>query len=92
MSRVRLSDRQQFALLALDALGTPSGGAALAARMTADGRETSAAGAHQAASALAVKKLAIKGHPAGATHIRYEITNAGRELAATIRAAQAGRG
>lgn len=87
MSTVKLSERQQAALLALADHGVPITGGVLAGQMTANGRETRAAGAHQAASALVDKKLAIKGYPAGATHIRYEITNAGRELAAQIRSA-----
>jgi hypothetical protein len=87
MTAVRLSDRQQFALLALAGLGTPVGGGSLAARMTANGRETSAAAAHQAANGLVNKKLAIKGYPAGCDHIKYEINNDGRRLAAQIRGA-----
>jgi hypothetical protein len=87
VSAIRLSDRQQLALLALDSLGTPVGGGSLAARMTTNGRETSTAAAHQAANGLRDKGLAIKGYPAGCDHIKYEITNAGRELAARLRGA-----
>lgn len=87
MTAVRLSDRQQAALLALADLGTPVSGNMLAARMCANGRETSTAAAHQAANGLRDKKLAIKGYPAGAIRIRYEITGQGRRLAAQIRAA-----
>jgi hypothetical protein len=84
---MKLSDRQEFALLALDGLRAPAGGAGLAARMTANGRETSTAGAHQAANGLVNKKLAIKGYPAGIEYSRYEITNEGRKVAAALREA-----
>ena len=84
---MRLSARQEAALLALDDLGTDVGGGKLAATMTASGRETSTAAAHQAANGLANKKLAIKGRPAGGEHIHYEITNEGRRMAATLREA-----
>lgn len=87
MSTVRLSYRQQVALLALADHSRPISGSVLAARMTANGRETNAAGAHQAAGGLASKGLAIKAYPEGASLIRYEITNAGRALAAQIRSA-----
>lgn len=87
MTAVRLSDRQRAALLALPDDGTPIGGITLAVRMCQGGRETSAAGAHQAANGLDGKELAVKYYPAGATHIRYKLTDKGRELAAQIRGA-----
>jgi hypothetical protein len=83
---VRLSDRQLAALLALADLGRPASGGALASQMTRNGRETSTAAAHQAASGLRGKRLAVKGYPGGAALIRYEITSEGRRLAAQIRA------
>jgi len=87
VTSIKLSDRQQFALLALDRLGTPVGGPKLAEVMTAIGRETSTAAAHQAANGLAAKKLAVKGYLANGDHIKYEITNEGRRVAARLRGA-----
>ena len=88
LAAVKLSPRQEAALLTLDDHEIPIGGGALAERMGVYGRQWSAAAAHQAASALCGKGLAVKGHPEGATHIRYEITGEGRELAARVRAAR----
>jgi hypothetical protein len=85
LTAVRLSDRQQFALLALDGLSEPATGGTLASHMTRHGRETSIAAAHQAANGLVIKKLAIKRYPEGSPVIRYEITGEGRRLAAQLR-------
>lgn len=87
MTAVRLSERMQVALLALADHDVPIGGGVLAGQMSTYGREWSPASAHQAASGLCDKGLAVKAYPAGATHIRYEITDKGRKLAARIRAA-----
>lgn len=81
----RLSPRQQAALLALAVLSEPATGGTLASQMTRNGRETSIAAAHQAASGLRNKGLAIKGYPEGSDLIRYEATSEGRKLAARIR-------
>lgn len=95
MSTVKLSDRQQFALLALceaaeielaDSRGT--GGPWLAELMTRAGRETSAAGAHQAANGLTLKGLATKSLGTATGYVRYKLTDTGRRLAAQIRDAR----
>lgn len=88
---MKLSDRQAAALAALDALGCPASGAALAQRMTASGMQTSPAAAHQAASGLVRKGLAVKGYPAGAPAIRYQLTDNGRRAATAIDPDQAER-
>jgi len=84
MSTVKLSDRQHAALLALADLLGLAGGPELAGQMTANGRETNPAGAHQAANGLVGKHLATKGHYDEEGHIRYLITPEGKRLAAQI--------
>lgn len=88
MSTVRLSDRQHAALLALahSANIGPITGSALAGQMTANGRDTSTAAAHQAADGLYRKNLAAKS-AGGSQPVRYELTGMGRRLAARFRAA-----
>jgi hypothetical protein len=88
MSAVKLSERQQAALLALADLQGPAYGDALVAQMCSNGRETSLAAAHQAANALDGKGLAWKLYSRHREPIRYEITAKGRELAARIRGAE----
>lgn len=83
VSSVRLTDLQRVALLALAELGASVRGGELAERMTALGRETSTASAHQAANGLAGKYLAVKYSDAGL--IRYEITATGLVLAERLR-------
>jgi hypothetical protein len=82
---MKLSERETAALLALADHDVPVGGGTLARTMSANGRPTSTAAAHQAANALANKGLAIKGIPEEGLHVRYEINNKGRELAARYR-------
>lgn len=83
VSSVRLSDLQRFALLALDDRGVSLRGDELAEEMSAVGRETTTAAAHQAGNGLAGKGLAVKGSDAGL--IRYEITALGRVIAERLR-------
>lgn len=75
---VRLSDRQEAALLALSGRDTAADGATLAGRMSEIWRETSPAAAHQAANGLVVKNLAIKGYLGPDDRMRYLLTPAGR--------------
>lgn len=86
MTAVRLSERQQAALLALADHGAPITGSVLAGQMTANGRDTSTAAAFETADALRGKGLAVKRHHSGQS-VRYELTDQGRRLAAQIRAA-----
>ena len=84
---MRLSDREAAALIALDDLGMAVTGRVLAERMTASGRETTPAGAHQSGAGLDRKGLAVKKHVDGASglQIGYEITGDGRRAAAGLR-------
>lgn len=84
MASVTLSERQAAALLALADLGTLTGGTGLAGKMTADGRETSPAAAHQAANGLVLKRLARKDRDEQ-WRVTYELLAAGRKLAARLR-------
>ncbi|HEY5397851.1 MAG TPA: hypothetical protein VIL16_20885 [Trebonia sp.] len=84
MTAVRLSPRQEAALLALLDLGVQAEGTALATQMCNNGRQTSIAAAHQAANALDIKGLAVKLRVTGRP-VRYEITDAGRALAERVR-------
>lgn len=89
MTAPRLSEREAAALLALRDLGNPANGRELAERMTANGRETSPAGAHQSGAGLDRKGLAVKTMVATeyGPQIGYEITDEGRTVAAGLRGA-----
>lgn len=99
---VKLSDRQEAALLALSdrdaAVADPdrkaADGKVLTAAMSAIWRETSVAAAHQAANWLVIKGLAVKEdrvRPGGTPRVHYEITDAGRAEAQKRRAAKSSR-
>jgi hypothetical protein len=83
---VRLSDRQQAALLALADLGVPVTGSQLAEGMRVYRPQTSVSAAHQAANGLDNKGVALKLYAKGSA-VRYEVTDKGRELATRLRAA-----
>jgi hypothetical protein len=55
--------------------------------MTTTGRAWGTAAAHQAASGLVNKGLAVKGYPAGSKYVHYELTDAGRATALALRGA-----
>ncbi len=88
MTGVRLSDRQEYALLAMADWDEAVTGGVLAGEMSRKGRETSPAGAHQAANGLVLKGLAIKGYLGDGHVIRYELTAAGRAEARKRRGRQ----
>lgn len=77
---MRLSDRATAALLALADAENPVGGDALARRMSAAGRVTTVAAAHQAGADLARKGLAVKRQDEYTLRVMYEINSAGRYL------------
>lgn len=79
---MKLSERQTAALCALAKIDGPATGRDLACAMSAYWRPTSVAAAHQAGAGLAHKGLAQKGNRTEEGHIRYEITDLGRQIIA----------
>lgn len=88
--RADLTERQAAALRALADCDTPVAGKDLAWQMNAAGVGTTPLAAHQSASSLHCKGLAVK-RCTRSRVIRYELTDAGRAFAALLAGAATGR-